>query len=79
MNETIDSNVKDAVSNGHAPAGIVAARQLVTGSARRATQTIRSHPYFATGVLAGIGLATLGAVMMARRRRTLLDRFVDLF
>jgi ElaB/YqjD/DUF883 family membrane-anchored ribosome-binding protein len=81
MNDIHDSKVNNAASNGasHGPSGIIAARRLVTDSARRATDTIRSHPYFASGVLAGIGLATVGAVLMSRRRRTLLDRLMDMF
>jgi ElaB/YqjD/DUF883 family membrane-anchored ribosome-binding protein len=81
MNDIHDSQVKSAPSNGASQGGssLIAVRRLVTDSARRATDTIRSHPYFASGVLAGIGLATVGAVLMSRRRRTLIDRLMDMF
>jgi ElaB/YqjD/DUF883 family membrane-anchored ribosome-binding protein len=81
MNDIQDSQLRSAASNGASDAGssLDAVRRRVTDSARRATDTIRSHPYFASGVLAGIGLATVGAVMLSRRRRTLLDRLMDLF
>jgi ElaB/YqjD/DUF883 family membrane-anchored ribosome-binding protein len=54
--------------------------RIVSQSARSAEAAIQAHPYFAAGVLAGIGLAAGGAFLyLGTRRRTLLDRVLGWF
>jgi ElaB/YqjD/DUF883 family membrane-anchored ribosome-binding protein len=49
-------------------------------SAQRAETAIKTHPYFAVGVLAGVGLAVGGAlVLRAHRRRSFADVVMGLF
>lgn len=55
-------------------------RRRVTDSARRAEETVRAHPYFTTGIVAGLGIAVVGAMFLGmRRRRTIWDRLASYF
>jgi ElaB/YqjD/DUF883 family membrane-anchored ribosome-binding protein len=78
MNET--SRETNAVSLGSEPMRGNGVSRLVTDSARRAEETVSSHPYFTAGVLAGIGIAACGVFMIrARRRRGLIEQLMHWF
>jgi ElaB/YqjD/DUF883 family membrane-anchored ribosome-binding protein len=54
--------------------------KVFSESARRAEAAIHTHPYFAAGVLAGVGLAIGGAlVLRARRRPSFIDVVMERF
>ena len=52
--------------------------RIVSQSAVRAKETLQAHPYFAVGILAGIGIAVTGAIVLgARRRRGFFERMMS--
>jgi hypothetical protein len=82
MNETTRRENDEAIMfRDEANTGMRGVSRLMSEKARVAGETVRSHPYFAAGILAGIGIAVFGIAFAVRanRRRGLLDQLLRLF